>query len=148
MHLLVSLTISPMARLAAQPAGTAISAACCMGPRALTLPSCLQIDTDHADETFEALSKYGNDLTAQAPRLDPVIGRDEEIRRVIRVLCRRTKNNPVLVGDPGGQVLLACVGSCLGWCSADFSIASFVCWLTKHNPVLVGDPSEGTAAVS
>lgn len=46
--------------------------------------------------------RYGVDLTANAAHLDPVIGRDEEIRRMIRVLCRRTKNNPVLIGDPVG----------------------------------------------
>ncbi len=53
--------------------------------------------------TYEALEKYAQDLTAQAERgdLDPVIGRDEEIRRVIQVLSRRTKNNPVLIGEPG-----------------------------------------------
>ena len=52
---------------------------------------------------YEALAKYGRDLTdaARAGRLDPVIGRDEEIRRVIQVLSRRTKNNPVLIGEPG-----------------------------------------------
>jgi ATP-dependent Clp protease ATP-binding subunit ClpB len=52
---------------------------------------------------YEALEKYGRDLTelAQAGKLDPVIGRDEEIRRVIQVLSRRTKNNPVLIGEPG-----------------------------------------------
>jgi ATP-dependent Clp protease ATP-binding subunit ClpB len=53
--------------------------------------------------TYEALSKYGRDLVAMARenKLDPVIGRDEEIRRVIRILCRKTKNNPVLIGEPG-----------------------------------------------
>ena len=55
------------------------------------------------EETFQALEKYGRDLTelARQGKLDPVIGRDEEIRRVIQVLSRRTKNNPVLIGDPG-----------------------------------------------
>ncbi|HLN16595.1 MAG TPA: Clp protease N-terminal domain-containing protein, partial [Acidimicrobiales bacterium] len=55
------------------------------------------------EETFQALEKYGRDLTALARqgKLDPVIGRDEEIRRVIQVLSRRTKNNPVLIGEPG-----------------------------------------------
>lgn len=48
-----------------------------------------------------ALEKFGQDLTARAAELDPVIGRDAEIRRVVRVLCRRTKNNPVLMGEPG-----------------------------------------------
>ena len=60
---------------------------------------------DHADpeQTYQALAKYGRDLTeaAREGKLDPVIGRDEEIRRVIQVLSRRTKNNPVLIGEPG-----------------------------------------------
>jgi len=60
-----------------------------------------KVDSEMADAQFDALSKYGVDLTARAAELDPVIGRDEEIRRVIRVLCRRTKNNPVLIGEPG-----------------------------------------------
>jgi ATP-dependent Clp protease ATP-binding subunit ClpB len=55
------------------------------------------------EQTYQALEKYGVDLTAQARegRIDPVIGRDSEIRRVIQVLSRRTKNNPVLIGEPG-----------------------------------------------
>src|SRR5213079_1623277 len=55
------------------------------------------------EEKYQALTRYGRDLTAAARqgKLDPVIGRDEEIRRVIQVLARRTKNNPVLIGDPG-----------------------------------------------
>ncbi|MDQ6796125.1 MAG: ATP-dependent Clp protease ATP-binding subunit, partial [Chloroflexota bacterium] len=55
------------------------------------------------ESTYEALQKYGRDLTALARsgKLDPVIGRDEEVRRVIQVLSRRTKNNPVLIGEPG-----------------------------------------------
>ncbi|GLI67219.1 hypothetical protein VaNZ11_011143 [Volvox africanus] len=59
------------------------------------------VDSQTADANFDALSKYGTDLTANAARADPVIGRDDEIRRVVRVLCRRTKNNPVLIGEPG-----------------------------------------------
>ncbi|CAN5626930.1 ATP-dependent chaperone ClpB [soil metagenome] len=57
----------------------------------------------NAENNYQALEKYGNDLTARARanKLDPVIGRDEEIRRVIQVLSRRTKNNPVLIGEPG-----------------------------------------------
>ncbi len=53
--------------------------------------------------TYAALEQYGRDLTELARRgkLDPVIGRDEEIRRVIQILSRRTKNNPVLIGEPG-----------------------------------------------
>src|SRR5829696_4683984 len=59
--------------------------------------------TENAEEQYESLAKFGNDLTAEAEsgKLDPVIGRDEEIRRIIQVLSRRTKNNPVLIGDPG-----------------------------------------------
>ncbi len=62
-----------------------------------------RVDSDQAESGFQALERYGQDLVeqARAGRLDPVIGRDEEIRRVIRVLSRRTKNNPVLIGEPG-----------------------------------------------
>jgi ATP-dependent Clp protease ATP-binding subunit ClpB len=58
---------------------------------------------ENPEDKYQALAKYGRDLTALARqgRLDPVIGRDDEIRRVIQVLARRTKNNPVLIGDPG-----------------------------------------------
>ena len=58
---------------------------------------------ENAEEQYEALAKFGNDLTERARegKLDPVIGRDDEIRRVIQVLSRRTKNNPVLIGEPG-----------------------------------------------
>ncbi|PKC65297.1 P-loop containing nucleoside triphosphate hydrolase protein [Rhizophagus irregularis] len=61
------------------------------------------VESKSADENYEAESKYAVDLIqlAKAGKLDPVIGRDDEIRRVIRVLARRTKNNPVLIGDPG-----------------------------------------------
>lgn len=62
-----------------------------------------RVTTQNPEETYQALEKYGRDLTQYATRgkLDPVIGRDEEIRRVIQVLSRRTKNNPVLIGEPG-----------------------------------------------
>ncbi|MGI8726066.1 MAG: ATP-dependent chaperone ClpB [Solirubrobacterales bacterium] len=62
-----------------------------------------RITSQNPEETMEALEKFGQDLTAdaEAGKLDPVIGRDEEIRRVIQVLSRRTKNNPVLIGEPG-----------------------------------------------
>ena len=55
------------------------------------------------ESAYEALEKYGRDLVAEARagRLDPVIGRDAEIRRMIQILSRKTKNNPVLIGDPG-----------------------------------------------
>ena len=60
-------------------------------------------DSANTEEGYDALKKYGRDLTevARAGKLDPVIGRDEEIRRTIQVLARRTKNNPVLIGEPG-----------------------------------------------
>lgn len=60
-------------------------------------------DTANAEDNFEALSKYARDLTedARKGKLDPIIGRDEEIRRTIQILSRRTKNNPVLIGEPG-----------------------------------------------
>ncbi|MFA7677867.1 MAG: Clp protease N-terminal domain-containing protein, partial [Candidatus Omnitrophota bacterium] len=67
-------------------------------------------DSQSAESSYQALDKYGRDLTALAKKgkLDPVIGRDEEIRRVIQVLSRRTKNNPVLIGEPGvGKTAIA-----------------------------------------
>lgn len=62
-----------------------------------------KVNTRTPEATFEALEKYGIDLVEQARKgkMDPVIGRDDEIRRVIRILSRKTKNNPVLIGDPG-----------------------------------------------
>lgn len=62
-----------------------------------------RVTTQNPEASFEALEKYGRDLTqlARENKLDPVIGRDDEIRRVIQVLSRRTKNNPVLIGEPG-----------------------------------------------
>lgn len=62
-----------------------------------------KIDNENAESTLDALSRYTKDITALANqgRLDPVIGRDEEIRRTIQVLSRRTKNNPILIGEPG-----------------------------------------------
>jgi ATP-dependent Clp protease ATP-binding subunit ClpB len=62
-----------------------------------------RVTSKNPEETFQALERYGRDLTALARqgKIDPVIGRDEEVRRVIQVLSRRTKNNPVLIGEPG-----------------------------------------------
>jgi ATP-dependent Clp protease ATP-binding subunit ClpB len=62
-----------------------------------------RVTSPNPESTYAALEKYGRDLTAEARagKLDPVIGRDEEVRRVIQVLSRRTKNNPVLIGEPG-----------------------------------------------
>jgi len=69
-----------------------------------------RVSTQNPETTYEALERYGRDLTQMAAqnKLDPVIGRDEEIRRVIQVLSRRTKNNPVLIGEPGvGKTAIA-----------------------------------------
>ncbi|MCK5879703.1 MAG: AAA family ATPase, partial [Holophagae bacterium] len=62
-----------------------------------------RVTSDNPEAAYEALEKYGLDLTAEARKgkLDPVIGRDEEIRRIVQILSRRTKNNPVLIGEPG-----------------------------------------------
>ncbi|EAU62590.1 AAA ATPase [Stigmatella aurantiaca DW4/3-1] len=69
-----------------------------------------RVTSQDAESTYQALEKYGRDLTdsARSGKLDPVIGRDEEIRRCIQVLSRRTKNNPVLIGEPGvGKTAIA-----------------------------------------
>ena len=69
-----------------------------------------RVTSDNPEETYEALEKYGTDLVRRAreQKMDPVIGRDEEIRNVIRILSRKTKNNPVLIGEPGvGKTAIA-----------------------------------------
>ena len=69
-----------------------------------------RVTSDNPEETYEALKKYGSDLVERARqnKLDPVIGRDDEIRNVIRILSRKTKNNPVLIGEPGvGKTAIA-----------------------------------------
>ncbi|MGN0999745.1 MAG: ATP-dependent chaperone ClpB [Faecousia sp.] len=86
----------------------------------ITKENCLQalqtvrgnqrVTTDNPEGTYEALAKYGTDLVKRAreQKMDPVIGRDEEIRNVIRILSRKTKNNPVLIGEPGvGKTAIA-----------------------------------------
>lgn len=62
-----------------------------------------KMDTPNAEENLEALKKYGRDLVAEVRegKIDPIIGRDDEIRRVMQILSRKTKNNPVLIGEPG-----------------------------------------------
>jgi ATP-dependent Clp protease ATP-binding subunit ClpB len=96
-HLLLALAAddSPMAQNLPEPDAIAKALTEVQGPGRVTSPN--------AEEMAEALDKFGRDLTAdaEAQKLDPVIGRDEEIRRVIQVLSRRTKNNPVLIGEPG-----------------------------------------------
>jgi ATP-dependent Clp protease ATP-binding subunit ClpB len=87
-HLLLALDVVPRGQLLAKIAEVTAG-------RRVTSPD--------PEGTYQALSKFGRDLTeaAESGKLDPVIGRDEEIRRVIQVLSRRTKNNPVLIGEPG-----------------------------------------------
>src|ERR1700749_3816656 len=94
-HLLLALTDSTVADLLPDRASLEKAVAEVRGPHKVT--------SSNPEETFQALEKFGLDLTAEAEagKLDPGIGRDEEIRRVIQVLSRRTKNNPVLIGDPG-----------------------------------------------
>ena len=69
----------------------------------MTIRGSQRVTTDTPEQTYEALKKYGTDLVAQARenKMDPVIGRDDEIRNVIRILSRKTKNNPCLIGEPG-----------------------------------------------
>ena len=69
-----------------------------------------RVTTDNPEGTYDALNKYGTDLVERArdKKMDPVIGRDEEIRNVIRILSRKSKNNPVLIGEPGvGKTAIA-----------------------------------------
>ncbi|MEX2534222.1 MAG: ATP-dependent chaperone ClpB [Trueperaceae bacterium] len=102
--LLVALRQAAGRELAALPAGEALKAAAGEIRKGRT------VDSKTAESTFEALERYGIDLTERARdgKLDPVIGRDEEIRRTIQILLRRTKNNPVLIGDPGvGKTAIA-----------------------------------------
>jgi ATP-dependent Clp protease ATP-binding subunit ClpB len=95
-------------------AGKALAAAN-LDPRALEaaiteLRGGRTADTASAEESYEAMKKYARDLTeaAREGKLDPVIGRDEEIRRTVQILARRTKNNPVLIGEPGtGKTAIA-----------------------------------------
>ncbi len=96
-HLLLALTDSGSGIADLLPDRAALEQATgeVRGPHKVTSPN--------PEDSVQALEKFGRDLTAEAKsgKLDPVIGRDEEIRRVIQVLSRRTKNNPVLIGDPG-----------------------------------------------
>src|SRR5699024_3804084 len=69
-----------------------------------------RVTSQSAEETYNALNKYANNLNkmAEEGKLDPIIGRDEEIRRILQILSRRTKNNPILVGEPGtGKTAIA-----------------------------------------
>jgi ATP-dependent Clp protease ATP-binding subunit ClpB len=94
-HMLLALSGSDVAGVLPDRAALERAIAEVRGPHRVTSPN--------PEDSVQALEKFGRDLTAEAAegKLDPVIGRDEEIRRVIQVLSRRTKNNPVLIGDPG-----------------------------------------------
>ena len=96
-HLLIALSAAPGA------AGDALPKTDVLREAVEDVRGSHRVTSQNPEDTFEALEKFGRDLTAEAEegRLDPVIGRDDEIRRVIQVLSRRTKNNPVLIGEPG-----------------------------------------------
>lgn len=100
-HLLISLaTVESTARTALADAGLSAAG---LRDGLTAVRGNRRVTSQEAESTYEALGKYSVDLTSAAEegRLDPVIGRDSEIRRVIQVLSRRTKNNPVLIGEPG-----------------------------------------------
>jgi ATP-dependent Clp protease ATP-binding subunit ClpB len=96
-HLLIALSEAPGA------AGNALPKTDLLRDAVAQVRGSHRVTSQDPEDTFEALEKFGRDLTAEADegKLDPVIGRDDEIRRVIQVLSRRTKNNPVLIGEPG-----------------------------------------------
>ena len=114
-HLLIALADPSTLRTGRPPAATRI-----LNENGVTRDSLLKalvsvrgnqrVTSQNPETTYQALEKYGRDLTqmAEQGKLDPVIGRDEEIRRVIQILSRRTKNNPVLIGEPGvGKTAIA-----------------------------------------
>jgi ATP-dependent Clp protease ATP-binding subunit ClpB len=114
-HLLLALSDPTAVRTGRLPAATQI-----LNANGITRDAALRalvqvrgsqrVTSPNPEATYQALEKYGRDLTqlARQGKLDPVIGRDEEIRRVIQILSRRTKNNPVLIGDPGvGKTAIA-----------------------------------------
>jgi len=99
-HLLVALASDPQVSKPLAAAGMNIAA---LKDAITQLRGSQKVKSAAAEQTYDALGKYGHDLVKDAldGKLDPVIGRDEEIRRVVQVLSRRTKNNPALVGEPG-----------------------------------------------
>src|ERR1019366_1495925 len=106
-HLLLALTEAPKSGSQPDPVRDALVAAGANHDAVLKALSAVRgsqrVTDQNPEAKFQALEKYGKDLTdlARKGKLDPVIGRDEEIRRVVQVLARRTKNNPVLIGEPG-----------------------------------------------
>ena len=105
-HILLGLTDSPESKRLAQYGLTKDAILSALK----TIRGSQSVTSQDPESTYQALEKYGRDLTTMARqgKLDPVIGRDEEIRRVIQILSRRTKNNPALIGDPGvGKTAIA-----------------------------------------
>ena len=92
-----------------------------------------KVTSDNPEATYDTLAKYGQDLVEKArnQKLDPVIGRDSEIRNVIRILSRKTKNNPVLIGEPGVGKTAAIEGVCFTVCSRR--------WVQNQSSSVCGD---------
>jgi ATP-dependent Clp protease ATP-binding subunit ClpB len=105
-HLLLGLTDSPEGKRLSQHGLTKDAVLAALK----TVRGSQRVTSENPESTYQSLEKYGRDLTAMARqgKLDPVIGRDEEIRRVVQILSRRTKNNPALIGEPGvGKTAIA-----------------------------------------
>ena len=98
-HILLALTESPLSRMMDKYGLTKDAILKAL----VSVRGSQRVTSQNPEGTYQALEKYGRDLTASARqgKLDPVIGRDEEIRRTVQILSRRTKNNPALIGDPG-----------------------------------------------
>ena len=105
-HILLGLTDSPEGKRLSQHGLTKDAILTALK----TVRGSQRVTSQNPESTYQSLEKYGRDLTALARqgKLDPVIGRDEEIRRVVQILSRRTKNNPALIGEPGvGKTAIA-----------------------------------------
>ncbi|MGB7874295.1 MAG: Clp protease N-terminal domain-containing protein, partial [Anaerolineales bacterium] len=105
-HILLGLTDSPEGKRLSQYGLTKDAVLSALK----TVRGSQRVTSENPESTYQSLEKYGRDMTALARRgkLDPVIGRDEEIRRVVQILSRRTKNNPALIGEPGvGKTAIA-----------------------------------------